>query len=583
MAKLSRRGFLQFASLIGAAATIGYQPVPSRAKNGEPATQLYGSRQAVRLTAEQNASRFLAQATFGANLALIQHVANIGHEAWLDEQLALPVTPTLPMVSAGGVNSEGLILPVAFRWAHWQQMMTAPDLLRHRVIFALSQLFVISTQVDELGEQALGMSSYYDLFQKHAFGNFRDLLFDVTMHPFMGIYLSHLKNRKTDLALNRFPDENYAREVMQLFTIGLYELNQDGSHQLDGNGNPIPTYTNAEITEFAKVFTGLTTKPEQDDQVIDLEYFLENDDVFHEPMIMYDAEHEPGEKKLLKGLVIPAGQTGMQDINDAVDNLFNHPNVGPFIGRLFIQRLVKSNPSPGYISRVAAAFNDNGNGVRGDMKAVIKAILLDSEARDTSYFTDPTHGKLREPFVRYVQLCRAFNAASANGLYRNNGGLAQEMLQQYPFHAPSVFNFFLPTYQPLGPLTKANLVAPEFQITTSYTAISVINFMDVAINEEYPMEISNPVLEICEEAETTCPDLTEEEIVTLTLTEELNLAENDIDGFITHLDLILTYGMLSTAMKTIIKNAITPLEDAFERVNMALYLLMISPEYAILK
>lgn len=502
MAKLSRRGFLQFACLIGAAATRGYQPVRSRAQNDAPTQQKYGSRQAISLTAEQSASRFLAQATFGANLALIQHVANIGHEAWLDEQLVLPAIDTLPIVSAGTVDGEGLILPAMFRWAHWQYMMTAPDLLRHRMVFALSQLLVISTQLDELGEQARGMSSYYDLFQKHAFGKFRYLLFDVTMHPFMGIYLSHLKNRKTDLALNRFPDENYAREVMQLFTIGLYELNQDGSYQLDQNGSPIPTYSNAEITEFAKVFTGLTTKPEQDDQVIDLEYFLENDDIFHEAMIMYDDEHEPGEKKLLKGLVIPAGQTGMQDINDAVDNLFNHPNVGPFIGRLLIQRLVKSNPSPAYISRVTAAFNDNGSGVRGDMKAVIKAILLDSEARDTSYFTDPTHGKLREPFVRYVQLCRAFNPASPNGLYRNSGGLAQDMLQQYPFHAPSVFNFFLPTYQPLGPLAKANLVAPEFQIT---------------------------------------------------------------------------------GMKTIIKNAMTPLKEPLERVNMALYLLMISPEYAILK
>jgi len=562
---------------------MGYQPVRSRAENSAPVQQMYGSRQAVSLTAEQSASRFLAQATFGANLALIQHVGNIGHEAWLNEQLALPVTDTLPTVSAGAVDSEGFILPVVFRWAHWQHMMTAPDLLRHRMLFALSELFVISTQVEQLEEETRGMSSYYDLFQKHVFGNFRDLLFDVTMHPFMGIYLSHLKNRKTDLVLNRFPDENYAREVMQLFTIGLYELNQDGSYQLDQNGNPIPTYTNAEITEFAKVFTGLTTKPEQDDQVIDLDYFLENDDVFHEPMIMYDPEHEPGEKKLLKGVVIPAGQTGMQDINDAVDNLFNHPNVGPFIGRLLIQRLVKSNPSPAYISRVAAAFNDNGSGVRGDMQAVIKAILLDAEARDTSYFTDPTHGMLREPFVRYVQLCRAFNAASANGLYRNTGYLAQEMLKQYPFHAPSVFNFFLPTYQPLGPLANANLVAPEFQITTSYTAISVINFLEMAINYEEPMDISNPALETCEDTGVTCPDLTDDEIVTLTLTQELNLAENDIDGLITHLDLILTYGMLSTAMKSIIKNAITPLKDPLERVNMALYLLMISPEYAVLK
>ena len=583
MLKLSRRSFLQFVSLVGSAATVGYQPARSTAQKERFVTPPSRLRRAVNLTPEQEASRFLAQATLGANLDMIQEVATMGYEAWLDQQFALPASNTLPLLEAGAVNQEGLFLAMEFRWSYWQQVMTGADVLRHRMALALSEIFVISTRVDELFDLPRGVSSYYDMLLKHAFGNFRDLLFDVTMHPCMGMYLSHVRNRKSDPSLNRFPDENYAREVMQLFTIGLYELNQDGTHKLDGKGNSIPTYTNSEITEFAKVFTGLTYAPQEDGVEVDLELFLEGDEILYKPMVMYEPEHEPGSKKLLNGFVIPAGQSGMEDINSAVDNLFNHANVGPFIGHLLIQRLVKSNPSSAYISRVAGAFNDNGSGVRGDMKAVIKAILLDPEARDASHMSDPTHGMLREPFVRYVQLCRAFNAASENGTYRNNGEIVQEMLQQYPFDSPSVFNFYLPTYQPLGPIADAGLVAPEFQITTSYTAISGINFMNETIVNDQLMSISNPNLETCEDSGTECQEPTDAEMVYLNLEQEMALAEGDIDGLINRLDLILTYGTLSTPMRTIIKNTINQLDDPYERVTMALYLIMISPDYAILK
>ena len=583
MLKLNRRSFLQFMGLVGAAATVSYQPMQSAAQGALPALSRSVAGQAINLTTEQEASRFLAQATLGANLTMIQEVASMGYEAWLAQQFALPASNTLPLLQTMGLDNDGFPLPMGFRWSYWLQVMTGADVLRHRMGLALSEIFVISTRIDELFDLPMGVSSYYDLLLKHAFGNFRDLLFDVTMHPCMGIYLSHVKNRKSDPSLNRFPDENYAREVMQLFSIGLYELNQDGSQKLDSSGQPIPTYTNAEITEFAKIFTGLTFGTEDNEEVLDADGFLERGEVLHLPMVMYEGEHEPGSKKLLNGSVIPAGQTGMQDINSAIDNLFNHANVGPFIGRLLIQRLVKSNPSPAYVSRVATAFNDNGSGVRGDMQAVIKAILLDNEARDISYFSDPTHGMLREPFVRYVQLCRAFNAASQNGTYYNNGETAQEMLKQYPFDSPSVFNFFLPTYQPLGPLANAGLVAPEFQITTTYSAIAGINFMNEAIVYGQLMSISNPTLETCEDTTTTCPDVTEAEIVNLNLAQEVTLAENDIDGLINRLDLILTYGTLSTEMHTIIKNAISQLDDTYERVTMALYLIMISPNYVILK
>ncbi|MGB0389149.1 MAG: DUF1800 family protein [Ardenticatenaceae bacterium] len=588
MLNVSRRSFLQLAGLFGTAAAVGYQPSRSAAQGVMAARGTYGVGRALDLTPEQEASRFLAQATLGANLEMIQEVATMGNEAWLEQQFGLPTSNTLPLVEAGVVNDpedpKGLLIPpMQFRWSYWQQVMTGADVLRHRMGLALSEIFVISTRVDELFDLPRGVSSYYDMLLKNGFGNFRDLLFDVTMHPCMGLYLSHVRNRKSDPSLNRFPDENYAREVMQLFTIGLFELNQDGTHKVDGNGEPIPTYTNAEITEFAKVFTGLTYALEDDEEIMDEELFLEAGEVLHKPMVMYEPEHEPGSKNLLNGFVVPAGQSGMQDINNAVDNLFNHPNVGPFIGRLLIQRLVKSNPSPAYISRVAAAFHDNGSGVRGDMKALIKAILLDSEARDTSHMSDPTHGMLREPFVRYVHLCRAFNAASQNGTYRNNGEMAQEMLQQHPFDSPSVFNFFSPSYQPLGPIADAGLVAPEFQITTSYTAISAINFMNEAIVYEELMNISNASQETCEDAGTECEEPTEADIVYLNLDQEIALAESDPDALINRLDLILTYGTLSPQIRTIIQNTINQLDDTYERVTMALYLIMISPDYAILK
>lgn len=598
MAFLNRRSFLQLAGLIGSATAVGYVPPLSATDNRSPAERAlnssFGRTGAVNLTPEQEAARFLAHATLGANRTLIEEVTQSGFQAWIDAQFALPPSQTMPLVEQSPTDpQEGFIHPFAFNWAYWQLLMTSPDLLRQRIAFALSEIFVISTRIDTIFDLPQGVSHYYDMLLKHAFGSVRDLLFDVTMHPCMGVYLSHARNRKSDPVLNRFPDENYAREVMQLFSIGLFELNQDGTHKLDGQGNSIPTYSNAQITEFAKVFTGLTFAPEdenEDENEIDLEYFLQSGETLHKPMIMYQPEHEPGEKHLLNGFVIPAGQTGMQDINDAVDNLFNHANMGPFLGRLLIQRLVKSNPSPAYISRVAGAFNDNGNGVRGDMQAVIRAILLDVEARDSSYISDPTHGMLREPFVRYVHLCRALNVSNQSGIYRNSGELAMEMLYQYPFDSPSVFNFFLPDYQPLGPLAEAGLVAPEFQITTSYTTISTINFMNNVIFDQEIMSLSPANAFACEQAQELgqvedppeC-EIDEQDIVFFDLEQEFSLAEQDLDLLIDHLDLVLTCGMLSPEMRPIIKNTLSALDNPEDQVFMALYLIMISPDYAILR
>lgn len=550
------------------------------------------------LTEQQLASRFLAQATFGPTRTLIDEVTAASIEAWIENQFAIPQTQTLqymwdvvhPLYYVEEVPLLGLW---PFRWAWWQAVMTGQDLLRQRVAMALSEIMVISTRTDLLEDLSIAVASWYDMLLKHAFGNFRDLLRDVTLHPAMGYYLSHAGNRKSDPVTNRFPDENYAREVMQLFSIGLFELNIDGTRKLDSNGEDIPTYDNGIISEFAKIFTGLTYQESAEWAWEDVDINSEEGfslafmsfDNASLPMQMWDVYHEPGEKRLLNGLVVPAGQTGMQDVEMAIDNLFNHPNVGPFMARLLIQRLVKSNPSPSYIGRVATAFNDNGAGMRGDMKAVVGAILLDSEARDSAYINDPAHGMLREPFVRYAQLCRAFEAYNAEGenLFFNGGEMAAEQLPQYPFASPSVFNFFSPDFQPLGPLQNAGLSGPEFQITTSVSAIKMINFVETAVLYDVLMDVPEGDLDEDSLPTDRLPTVSD---VLLNLEPYMPLNGN-IPALLDQLDLLLTYGTLSNEMRQIITTALTAHFDETdeweETVRFGISLLLNSMEYAILK
>ncbi len=520
------------------------------------------------LTARQQASRFLAQSTFGGDLSQIDAVMTAGPAGWLDSQLSLPHEPMLPTILPlfnADPEENG---PFAFDWTWWQSAMTASDLVRQRVASALSQIFVISRRIDVLFDDSRAVGAFWDVLSRHAFGSFRDLLLDVTLQPSMGLYLSHLYNRRSDPAANRFPDENYAREVMQLFSIGLFELNPDGSRKLDSQGEPIPTYGNAEITEMAKIFTGLDLAPEDGEPQI----FGEERETLHLPMVMYEPEHEPGPKTLLNGFQVPAGQTGMQDIESAIDHLFMHPNVGPFIGSHLIRFLVTSNPSPAYVTRVTAAFDDNGQGVRGDMKAVLRAVLLDVEARDPARIEDPQFGKVREPFVRWVQLGRAFHATSDSGQFRHFGGsepgvddeeLETVFLAQYPLYAPSVFNFFSPNHQPAGALSDAGLVAPEMEIVHAFTAIATVNAMQRAvIEEEYLYDL--------------------QETIWLDLAPEIAAAEESPEALLDHLDLLLTYGTLSTATRATIRDAITPMADDPEaQVFLALYLMLICPEYAV--
>lgn len=530
------------------------------------------------------ASRFLSQATLGADLVTIEQVANQGIEAWIDDQMTLPQSQTLDRLNEvfaeviewyllnGGNPDEVATRPywTIFNYTWWENHMKNDDLLRQKVALALSEIFVISVE-SSLADAGFGLADYYDILLKHSFGNFEDLLKEVSLHPCMGYYLSHLNNPREIPEENIHSDENYAREIMQLFTIGLYELNQDGSRKTDGQGEWIPTYDQADIKELAKVFTGLGVGGVMENEWVDEPYF--GLDIYvadmATPMIMYEEWHQPGTKTLVNGYVIPAGQTGLKDINDAVHQLFLHPNVGPFIGKQLIQRLVTSNPTPGYISRVAAVFADNGQGERGDMGAVIKAILMDPEARTCSALEEDRFGKLREPFTRYTHFSKAIKMEQYYGRYWNVAYGFYQATNQMPLASRTVFNFFLPDFQPIGPIADNDLVGPEFQIHNSRTSVEFINRVNDWAVWGYVMddwEAENPH-------------------VTYNI-DELTPLARDPEVLINRLDVLFTHGMLSERTRQIIKDAITPMisEDyRRDRTRLAMYLIMISPDYAIMK
>ncbi|MEM7790780.1 MAG: DUF1800 family protein [Verrucomicrobiota bacterium] len=527
------------------------------------------------------ASRFLQQATMGADYEMIQTVASSGYATWLENQFALSMTSHATISNAQAVHNAAIpSSPYMFAW--WTATLTGEDILRQRVAFALSEIFVISQNNEILTEHYWGITTFYDLLLDNAFGNYRDLLYEVTTNPAMGYFLSHVKNRPTDLANNIFPDENYAREVMQLFSIGLYELNPDGSRKKDINGNDIPTYDNSDITEFARVFTGLTYNPAvptngtynrgEGPPINSVQRYLGAEQIWMGiEMFPYDPMHETGVKNLLNGEMTNGNV--QEDLDAAIDNLFNHPNTGPFMGRLLIQRLVTSNPSPAYISRVASAFADNGSGVRGDMKAVLQAILLDPEARNAGFLNNPHHGKLREPIIRHAHLARAFNIASNTGVFRDQGASSVSNYKQRPMQAPSVFNFYVPDHQPPGPIKDAGLVAPEFQITTDTTTIKTLNLWRDRIAGDNLLVFD--------------PDLVGDDFgYTVDYSDEVALAAN-LDGLLDRLDILLTRGQMSPAARAIIKDTLAIATDrglsAEEVVRYAVILIASSPDFAILR
>ena len=533
-------------------------------------------------------SRFLAQATFGTDLDYIKAVAANSFEDWIDAQYDINspsmgeltnsiYNQALDMFVANGGNADDYFGPYSlhFQYAWWQANIDNEDLLRQKVALALSEIFVISWD-SGLGDFGIGLGDYYDVLKEGAFGNFKELLLDITLHPMMGGYLSHYNNPKSSPEENIHPDENFAREVMQLFTIGLYELNQDGSYILDGNGNRIPTYDNNDIKEFAKVFTGLGPAEVLDNPwgivpEFGAGFYYAKKDL---PMVMYDEWHESGGKQLLMGYTIPSGQSGMQDIEDAVDHLFNHQNIAPFIAKRLIQQLIKSNPSPGYISRISSVFS-NTKGIRGDMKAVIKAILLDDEARSCSWINNPTQGKLIEPMIRYFNVTRQIDLDNQNGVNWNIGYNFFNATGQAPLAAPHVFNFFSPDYVPNTEFTNANLVGPEFKIHNSATSIAYVNEVDYWTYPQYYSVLNTWDLDL----EKTPLDF-----------EKLKYYAKDSEVLINELDKLFTRGLLSDETRQIISDAVEPLNGnnqnvdyEFYRVKMALYLILISPDYTILK
>ena len=479
-----------YTDYIGAGHSEGFTITASHSMtNAEAANTVNGKGMDSRYFA---ASRFLQQATMGPSTQMIEDLLddNSNFEAWIDNEFNKPITYLQPEMEdiwaeivayhvSQGEDPENLFGPykLHFDYAYWEVLMTNNDHLRHKIANAFSQILVISSNSD-LNGWADALTGYYDILLDHAFGNYRDLLEEITLSIQMGYYLSHLNNAKENPAANTSPDENYAREIMQLFTIGLYELNPDGTRILDGNGDPIPTYDQADIQEFAKVFTGLGVG-----ELIDptswpyvpffgLNIWAATKDA---PMVMYEEFHETASKTLLNGEVLPADQPGMTDINMAIDNLFNHPNVGPFIGTLLIKRLVKSNPSPAYVNRVTDAFNDNGSGVRGDMKAVIKAILLDEEARSGAAMLTPEAGRAKEPLTKISSFARVMPIVVPNNRYWAQGYGFYNNTGQHIMAAPTVFNFYLPDFQPIGDIADMDLTAPEFKLHNTSNAISSIN------------------------------------------------------------------------------------------------------------
>jgi uncharacterized protein (DUF1800 family) len=430
---------------------------------------------------DNEAARFLLQAQFAASPADISAVRATSFAGYIQQEFAKPISKAWDWLEGQPYSNPGFVYTYEIgEFAVWRDLISAPDVLRKRVAFALSQYFVISSTNMAIDWRGYALAGYWDLLNEHAFGNFRNLLEAVTLNPAMGHFLDTRGNQKEDAATGRMPDENYAREVMQLFTIGLLELNLDGSPKRDANGNTIETYGIDDVSQLARVFTGYdfdsTYSPTSPFGVMfpDRPWRLWGREYARSPMRLNNSLHSTLAVSFLNAN-ISAGTDGAAALKTALDTLFNHPNVGPFFGRQMIQRLVTSNPSPAYVARVASAFNNNGAGVRGDLKAVWAAILLDDEARSPATLADNSFGKLREPVLRFVQWARLFNATSQFNTWK----VYNLDLSQNPLRAPSVFNFFRPGFVPPG----LEVTAPEFQLVSEITVGGYLNFMQFALYE----------------------------------------------------------------------------------------------------
>lgn len=497
------------------------------------------------------ASRFLAQATFGPTPADIEAVVRDGYAAWLDRQLAMPPSQThFDWLLQQGKNTEefkGNGINAPLESTLWRKFISAPDQVRTRVAFSLSEIFVVGVSSITASWPLFGAAGFMDLLAEHALGNYRDLLAAVSQNLSMGCMLTYRGNRKEDPKTGRHPDENYAREIMQLFSIGLLELEPDGSLKMV-DGKPVETYTNADVQGLAKVFTGWDINgPETDVE-------------FHRrPMALNNALHSLAEKRFL-GAVIPPGTDGHLSLKRAIDVISAHPNVGPFIGTQLIQRLVTSNPSRAYVRRVSAAFDDDGTGARGNLKAVVRAILLDPEARNPD-LNAPDWGKVREPILRFSGWARAFGANSTNGVWAMPDTTDNTIrLAQSPMRSASVFNFFRPRYvPPVTELARRHLVAPELQITDETSVAGYLNFLAIYVDRGW------------EDLQTS-------------YAAEIALAP-DPAALVARVALLLAGDAFSDRTAAAIAQAVSsiPPERPRDRVRAAITLVAASPEYLVQK
>lgn len=520
-----------------------------------------------------DASRFLQQATFGATEPDIATLQGSTYAAWIDAQLALPPSLMLPyMRTAAGVSNPAA--PIDFRYlteAWFDRTLTAPDQLRQRVAFALSQIMVVSERSANLANDGLTLGAYYDILLQHGLGNYRELLEQVTLSPAMGRFLSMYRNRKPDPVSNSRPDENFAREVQQLFSLGLVELNRDGSPRLV-NDQTVPTYDESVVRGFAHVFTGWACPlfPFEDAQGTCTTAL---------PMRAFEDYHDRGEKRLFRDIVLPAGRDARVDLEDALDAIFEHPNVAPFISRQLIQKLVTSNPTPQYVERIATVFEDDGRGERGNLGAVVRAILLDPEARFGHQQLPQTFGKVREPLLRLTQVWRGLEVSwERNELFPDDRDI-HVTYNQTPLGAPSVFNFFSPSYSPGGALAPRRMVAPELQSITDAFAIALSNDLWGRIHWQ---------CHGCRMSAQNFPGVRETHLDNW----QAMIADRrdaSVDALIERANVLFLGGTLSPALRAQIRArvlAVSPDAEADQplpllRVHNALYLITASAEFAV--
>ncbi|MFC4158425.1 DUF1800 domain-containing protein [Chitinimonas lacunae] len=530
-----------------------------------------------------HAARLLEQASFGPTMESIAEVRQLGLDAYLDRQFALPPTGYANVSrdkQCAGKDSAlchqtlGISSIAPLQWQFFQNAVHGPDQLRQRVAFALSQIFVVSANVVNENRR---MAPYQQMLLDRAFGNFRDILYHVTLSPAMGQYLNMVNSAKGDLVAGTKANENYARELLQLFSIGLWHLNPDGTQRLDTLGRPIPTYEQPAIQEFARALTGWTYASKDRYQAYELN------------MIAVQSRHDTQAKTLLSyqpgmpPVVLPAGQTAEADLNAVIDHIFHHPNVGPFICRRLIQHLVTGNPSPQYVRDVVAVFNGETreNSVRGDMKAVLRKILSHPEARGISLsgtpLNAPHYGKLREPVVLLAQIMRALGIRT-DGIAPAvvSGNMAQSV-----FRAPSVFNFYPPDHPLSSHPSDSKVDAPTFDIHTSATAYVRLNFFNSLLIYQSDLKAIGFRPE--------SPDQVTNALGTLLPVEQSEWIKlgGDIDSLLDRLNLLLLHGSMSAQMRAIIKGVLQqgtvadPTLESIRRLRVATYLIGTSPQFQI--